>query len=89
MATFMEKEALIELLDGISGLVSRVSTLEEFKTNKDIIRANKIIDKLVDTDYWDIDFDKYMAIINEITAPYNTIEEAKIEIEKRNLKEIE
>lgn len=84
MATFMEKEAALELLNGIIGTISRVSSsVEEFSKNKDLDIINRLIDEVSNIDYPDLDYQAIKKRIDEIEAPYNRIEETKIEIENR------
>lgn len=84
MATFMEKEAALELLNGIIGTISRVSSsVEEFSKNKDLDIVNRLIDEVSNIDYPDLDYQAIKKRIDEIEAPYNRIEETKIEIENR------
>ncbi len=83
MATFVEKEALIELTRGVVATISRVSSEKEFEDSKDRKSINELVDKLRDTDHNKIDFYKYKAIIDEIEKPYLQIEEAMIIIRNR------
>lgn len=60
MADFIEKEALIELMQMAVARISRTSpTHEDFKNNLDVKKLSQLIKEVVSIDYKELNFEYY------------------------------
>ncbi|PSM53051.1 hypothetical protein CBLAS_0017 [Campylobacter blaseri] len=79
MATFVEKEALIELFNGLPGTISgAVITEEKFAQNEDVDKCIEIVRELIHLEQSEIDFNKYKKIFDEMKVPYIKMIEERI-----------
>lgn len=70
VASFMEKEALIEKLNGVIGMISVACTLEEFKANSDMRSLVAREWELKAIPHQDIDYNAEVRRLDAIEARY-------------------
>lgn len=70
MASFMEKEALIEKLNGVIGMISVACTIEEFKANSDMRSLVARERELKSIPHQDIDYGTEARMLDAIGAQY-------------------